>query len=147
MSTIKIRLMRAEDFNSVLEIERKVLGVSRPEYYKLKFERLVQSRDYVPTSLIAEEQGKVIGFIMGELYRGEYGIDQEKASLDTIGVDPEYKRRGVGKQLITEFMGHLRSLGVKKINTLVSWDDSELIRFFSANHFSPSRTINLDRSL
>jgi len=57
---INIRLMRAEDFNAVLEIDRKALKVSRPEYYTFKFERLVQSKDYVPISLVAEEDVKAV---------------------------------------------------------------------------------------
>ncbi len=146
--TIKIRLMQAEDFKAVVGIDGKVLKTPRPEYYELKFEKLFSSRDYVPTSLVAEEaDGKVVGFVMGELYMGEYGIFQEEAKLDTIGVDPEYRNRGIGEQLINEFMDHLRSIGVKKVNTLVDWNDSKLIQFFSANHFSPSKTINLERSL
>ena len=147
-STIKIRLMKADDFDAVVAIDANVLKASRPEYYKLKFEKLFQSKDYLPASLVAEEEnGTVVGFVMGELYIGEYGISKEKATLDTIGVDPNCQHRGIGKQLIDEFMDHLRTLGVQKINTLVDWNDSKLIRFFSANQFSPSKTINLERSL
>ena len=114
----------------------------------MKFEKLFKSKDYLPTSLVAEkEDGTVVGFIMGELYMGEYGIFQEQATLDTIGVDPDYQHQGIGEQLIDEFMDHLRKLGVKKIYTLVDWNDSKLIHFFSANQFSPSQTINLERSL
>ena len=78
---------------------------------------------------------------------GEYGIFQEKATLDTIGVDPDHQHKGVGERLIAEFMDHLKKLGVQKVNTLVDWNDSKLIHFFSANQFSPSKTINLERSL
>ena len=81
------------------------------------------------------------------IYMGEYGIFQEEARLDTIGVDPGYQHKGVGEQLMTEFMDHLRSLGVQKVNTLVDWNDSKMIRFFSANRFIPSRTINLERQI
>jgi ribosomal protein S18 acetylase RimI-like enzyme len=88
-----------------------------------------------------------VGFVMGEIYMGEYGIFQEEARLDTIGVDPGYQHKGVGEQLINEFMDHLRSVGVQKVNTLVDWNDSNLIQFFSTNQFSPSKTINLERSL
>ncbi len=146
-SPIKIRLMKADDFDAVVGIDEKVVKASRLEYYKLKFEKLVQSRDYVPTSLVAVKDGTVVGFIMGELYIGEYGISHEKATLDTIGVDPDYQHKGIGEQLINEFMDHLRTLGVRKINTLVDWNDSRLIHFFSANQFSPSKTINLERNL
>lgn len=147
-STINTRLMKADDFDAIVKIDERVLKVRRPEYYKMKFEKLVQSKDYVPTSLVAEkDDGTVVGFVMGELYIGEYGISQERATLDTIGVDPDYQQKGIGERLIVEFMDHLKTLGVQKVNTLVDWNDAALIRFFSVNHFSPSKTINLERTL
>jgi ribosomal protein S18 acetylase RimI-like enzyme len=85
---------------------------------------------------------------MGELYMGEYGIFQEEATLDTIGVDPDYQLKGIGEHLINEFTEHLKALGVQKINTLVDRNDPKLMHFFSANQFNPSKTIiNLERSL
>ncbi|MBU1156669.1 MAG: GNAT family N-acetyltransferase [Proteobacteria bacterium] len=145
---IKIRLMRNEDFDAVVGIDRKITQDSRRQYYELKFDKLFKSKDYVPASLVAEdENGAVVGFVMGELYLGEYGILQEEATLDTIGVDPDFQHQGIGERLMHEFMEHMRSLGVEKINTLVHWNDANLIRFFSANKFSPSKTINLERVL
>ena len=147
-STIKIRLMKADDFDAVIGIDEKVLRASRPEYYEMKFEKLISSKDYLPTSLVAEEEdGTLVGFIMGELYMGEYGIFQEAATLDTIGVDPDHQHKGIGKQLINEFMDHLKNVGVKKITTLIDWNYSKMIHFFSTNQFSPSKTINLERIL
>jgi ribosomal protein S18 acetylase RimI-like enzyme len=145
---MKTRLMKAEDFDAVVGIDEKVVNTSRREYYETKFEKLFKTKDYLPASLVAEdENGSVVGFVMGEIYMGEYGIFQEAATLDTIGVDPEFQHRGIGERLINEFMDHLKSLGVQKINTLVNWNDDRLIHFFSANHFSPSKTINLERDL
>ena len=147
-STIKIRLMKTDDFDAVVEIDEKVLKTSRTEYYELKFEKLFNSKDYLPASLVAEaEDGTVVGFVMGEIYMGEYGIFQEEATLDTIGVDPSCQHKGIGEQLINEFIDHLKDVGVQKINTLVDWNDSKLIHFFSMNQFSPSKTINLERRL
>ena len=147
-STVNIRLMKADDFDAVVGIDEKVLKASRLEYYEMKFEKLFKSKDYLPTSLVAEESGgKVVGFVIGALYMGEFGIFKEEASLDTIGVDPDSQHRGIGEQLINEFMEHLRKLGVRKVNTLVDWNDSKLIQFFSASGFRPSTTINLERSI
>ncbi len=62
--TIKIRLMKADDFDAVVEIDEKVLKASRPEYYELKFEKLFKSKDYLPASLVAEEEnGTVSSYI------------------------------------------------------------------------------------
>ncbi len=52
-STIKIRLMKSDDFDAVVGIDNKVLKASRPEYYETKFEKLFNSKDYLPTSLVA----------------------------------------------------------------------------------------------
>lgn len=147
-STVHIRLMKENDFDAVVAIDEKVLKARRTEYYELKFERLFSSKDFVPVSLVAEKEDKtVVGFVMGELFMGQYGIFQEEATLDTIGVDPSCRHQGIGRQLINEFVDHLETLGVRKINTLVDWNNSDLIRFFSSNHFSPSKTINLERIL
>ena len=85
---------------------------------------------------------------MGELYMGEYGITQDGATIDTIGVDPDYRHRGIGEKLINEFINHLRNLDVKKVNTLVDKNDSKLIKFFNANQFSTAKSIvSLERTL
>jgi ribosomal protein S18 acetylase RimI-like enzyme len=141
--------MKADDFDAVIGIDEKVLKASRPAYYEMKFEKLINSKDYLPTSLVAEgEDGTLVGFVMGELYMGEYGIFQEEATLDTIGVDPDYQHQGIGEQLINEFLDHLKALGVQKISTLVDRNDSKLMHFFNKNQFSPSKTIvSLERSL
>lgn len=146
--SIKIRLMEADDFDAVVAIDEKVLRTARPEYYEMKFEKLFKSLEYLPTSLVAEtDDGRVVGFVMGQLYMGEFGILQEEASLDTIGVDPELQHQGIGERLVEEFMDHLKELGVHKVNTLVDQNDSKLIGFFKANRFTPSNTINLERAL
>ncbi len=147
-SAVEIRLMEADDFDAVVKIDEKVLNSSRSEYYKMKFERLFESQEYIPTSLVAEKKdGTVIGFVMGQLYLGEFGIFKEEASLDTIGVDPDYQHEGIGEKLVSEFMDHLKELGVRKVNTLVDRNESKLIKFFKSNEFGPSNTVNLERKL
>jgi predicted N-acetyltransferase YhbS len=147
-STINIRLMKEDDFDAVVKIDDELFKTSRREYHEMKFEKLFKTKDYLPVSLVAEEEdGTIVGFVMGELYMGEYGIFQEAATLDTIGVAPGYQHKGIGKQLIDEFMDHLKRVGVQKVTTLIDWNYSRMIRFFSANKFSPSKTIHLERNL
>ena len=95
---------------------------------------------------VAELEGQVCGFIIGrQSYLIEYGT--ERGEIAMIGIHPGYQHKGIGEQLINEFVEHLRRLGVQKISTLVDWNNTQLIQFFSANQFSPSKTINLERSL
>lgn len=144
-STFKIRLMRSDDYPAVVQLDEKVFRTARPEYYRLKFEELVQSTDRLPTSFVAErEDGAMVGFIMGGLFIGEYGISHE-ATLEAINVDPDCQNQGIGKQLIKEFVDHLRAVGAQKISTLVDSTDVKLMHFFSSNLFNPSKTINMER--
>jgi predicted N-acetyltransferase YhbS len=146
-ATTKTRIMRVDDFNAVVKIDEKVSKASRPEYYRVKFEELVQSIDRIPTSLVAEDEtGAVVGFIMGELFIGEYGLSHE-ATLDTIGVDPDCQHKRIGELLITDFLDHLKGLGVLKVYTLVDSKDTNLMGFFSASQFGPSSIVNLERDL
>jgi len=147
-STIKIRLMKADDFDAVVGIVLKVSEASRQTYYDLKFEKLFRSVDYLPVSLVAEKNdGTLVGFVMGELYQGEDGIFPEEAILDAVCVDPDCRNRGIGGQLMTEFSDHLRKVGVQKLNTMADPNNPQMLRFFKVNKFSPSKKINLERDL
>ncbi|MCF8091445.1 MAG: GNAT family N-acetyltransferase [Desulfotignum sp.] len=145
--TITTRLMKNEDFDAVVRIDTKVLHRARPDYYQKKFQRLIKSNDCIETSLVAEdENGTIVGFIMGELIIGDFGICRDDATVDTMGVDPEYQRQGIGKKLMADFMLHLKELEVEKLHTLVDKNDDRLMRFYAASRFSPSETfINMER--
>lgn len=143
---INIRLMKIEDFDAVVGIDAKILENPRSKYFEMKFDMLFKTKDYLPTSMVAEdEDGTVLGFVMGTLYMGEFGIYGERATLDTIGVDPDHQRQGIGRRLLDEFMKHLRSLDVERVSTLVGEEDAELAHFFGKNRFEPSGTIHLER--
>jgi ribosomal protein S18 acetylase RimI-like enzyme len=148
-NTITIRLMKNEDFDAVVRIDTKVLGIARPDYYVKKFQRLIKSNDCIETSLVAEDENKqIVGFIMGELIIGDFGICNDDATLDTMGVDPEFQRQGIGKRLMEDFVLHLKQLEVQKLHTLVDKNDSRLMGFYSSNYFKPSETfINMERAI
>lgn len=84
---------------------------------------------------------------MGNIYTGEFGIPQTTASLDTIGIDPEYGKQGIGNLLFEEFVSNVRAAGVENIQTLVDWNDQQLLTFFNKCGFMPSRTLNLEKRI
>ncbi len=148
ISDVKIRLMKKEDLDTIVEIDKAILGgEGRREYYQRKIDLALNPEHHLVNSLVAEYKGKVIGFIIGDLYIGEYGIPETVATLDTIGVHPDYQDKGVGKLLIDEFITTLRGAKVNKIYTMVDWEDLELIKFFKNMGFVPSRKINLEMDI
>ena len=145
---VDIRVMKESDVGPVAEIDYKVFGKKRPEYYERKIrEVLDEESGRLVTSLIAEVSGKVAGFIMGSVYLGEFGIPETIAYVDTIGVDPDYQRKGIAGYLLEEFKTTAQKAGVAKIHTLVSWTDTDLLGFFASSGFVAANTLNLKMDL
>lgn len=139
-----IRVMREDDLDPIVEIDAQVLGQRRPEYYRRKCTLALDDTQQLVTSLVAEYEGQVVGFIMGNVYLGEFGIPETTASLDTIGVHPDYQEQGIATQLMGEFITHARAAGVDTVYTLVNWNDWGLLRFFEAVGFAPAKKVNLE---
>ena len=137
-----IRPMLPSDLPQIVEIDIKVLGKPRPEYWEMKLE-LVEKRSQV-SSLVAELDGKVIGFIIGDASSWQYGVPENIGWIDTIGVDPDYQRRGIAKILFAEMSNNLKKVGVDTIYTLVTRRDWRLLKFFNSLGFQEGDMINLE---
>jgi len=137
-----VRTMVPSDLDRIVEIDIKVLAKPRPEYWAMKLE-LVKKRSQV-TSLVAELDGKVVGFIIGDASSWEYGVPENIGWIDTIGVDPDYQRKGIAKILFTEMTNNLKKVGVDTIYTFVKRRDWKLLKFFDSMGFQKGDMINLE---
>ena len=142
MEEVKIRAMDYRDLDAIVEIDAKVFGKSRPDYWQMKIE-LSKSRSPM-ASLVAEAEGKVVGFILGDASGWEYGIPDTVGWIDTIGVHPDYQKRGVARALLMEMVDNLKKVGADTIYTFVNWGDWGLLQFFDAMGFRRGDMINLE---
>jgi ribosomal protein S18 acetylase RimI-like enzyme len=131
---ISIRPLTLADLDAIVEIDRKVLGKPRRDYWKKLIE--LPTLRYPLSCLVAEYEGKVIGFIVGEVSGWEFGIPDTIGWISTIGVDPDYQHRGVARELGQEYIKNLKKIGVSIVYTLVNWSDWDLLKFFRAMGFS-----------
>jgi ribosomal protein S18 acetylase RimI-like enzyme len=139
-----IRPISNADKEAILKIDGAVSGKERVSYIEAKFFRATEDKGQLLNSLVAEYESQVIGFIMGEIYLGEFGIPDDTAAIDTIGIHPEFQRKGIAHLLLDEYKSHARAAGVKRLHTLVEWNDWQLIHFFDSAGFSPARTLSLE---
>ncbi|MHA2075710.1 MAG: GNAT family N-acetyltransferase [Candidatus Hodarchaeales archaeon] len=137
-----IRIMKKEDLERIIEIDNLVLGERRPDYWERKVE-MSGKKSPLP-SLVAEIEGKVVGFIIGEASGWEYGVPENIGWIDTIGVDPVYQKKGIGGLLMKELLNYMKKVGVDTVYTLVNWRDWELLRYFNAIGFKRGDMINLE---
>jgi N-acetylglutamate synthase-like GNAT family acetyltransferase len=142
-----MRLMKRDDLDAVAAIDALVTKQQRREYYERKIESVITNPHNINTSLVAEVDGKVVGFIMGDVYFGEFGIPETSATIDTIGVHPNCQNRGVAHDLMDQFLTNMKAVGVRRIYTLVNWNDFGLEHFFASHKFEPSKRVNLELQL
>jgi len=133
LSGVNIRPMTVDDVGAIVEIDLKVIGKSRPDYWK---KMVPENPQYPFLSLVAEFEGKVIGFVLGEVSGWEFGVPDTIGWLSIIGVDPDHQHKGVARRLSQEFVKNLKAMNVGVIYTLVNWNDWDLLKFYKAMGFS-----------
>jgi N-acetylglutamate synthase-like GNAT family acetyltransferase len=135
--------MEKEDMDTISQIDADILGIVRKDYYKEKVEKITSKKDEI-ISFVALDGNKVIGFIIGDIYIGEYGLKERAAVIDTIGISPNYQGFGIAKKLFKEFLNSIKKLGIRNIYTIVDWEDYDLLKFFHEEGFTPSNKITLE---
>ena len=139
---LSVRTMTKGDLDSIVEIDTKVLGESRRDYWATKIVKQAETRP-PDASLVSEIDGKVVGFILGEVSGWEFKVPNNIGWIDTIGIDPDYQNRGIAKVLSSALIVNLKNYNVDTIYTLVNWNDWDLLQFFHAMGFSRGDMINL----
>ncbi|MCB1364101.1 MAG: GNAT family N-acetyltransferase [Rhodobacteraceae bacterium] len=143
---IPVRSMKDTDLAKIISMDSAHTGNDRTDYYTRKLrENLHQSG--VQASLVAEQDGYPVGFIMARVDFGEFGRTSAEAVMDALGVDPGYVGQGIGKALMAKLMANLGALEVETVRTQTDWDDTGLIGYFSTTGFSPAQRIVLGKTL
>ncbi|KON80736.1 GNAT family N-acetyltransferase [Azoarcus sp. PA01] len=142
-----MRVLTKDDLGAVVAIDEIGTKRSRRDYYQRKCETILSSAHNINSSIVCEVDGRIVGFVMGDVYFGEFGIPETSATIDTIGVHPEFQNHGIASEMLDQFMMNMKAAGVKKVYTLVNWDDFALEKFFSRQKFTPSKRVNLEYQL
>ncbi len=139
---ILVRSMQESDLDAMIRIDQKLSGMNRSNYYQRKqMEALEESG--VRVSVVAEQDGHVVGFIMARVDFGEFGHTMTTAVMDTMGVDPGYQGQGVGQAMMSQLVLNLSVLRVENLRTEVAWNDVGTIAFFHRAHFAPTQRMSL----
>jgi len=146
IEAVLVRTMRTDDLSAVVAIDAAASGRRRPRYFELMLQRSLTQAD-LQISLVAEVDNRVVGFVIGSVYYGEYGVVEPSASIDAISVDPCVRGKNVGKALMRQLRLNLAVLRITTLRTEVSWDDFSLLGFFRSQGFKPSSRICLESTL
>ena len=122
LKNIKVRTFRRRDKARVMEIAvHSFVGLCLDENIEAVFGKIgdgwqQQKRDHVDydlsgspnSSLVAEVDGKVVGFVCNRLYR-----HRSTGHVTNLAVDGEYQGMGVGRALLEASLAHFRDKGMQ----------------------------------
>jgi len=141
---LRIRKINLEDAKELERIQSLITkSSSKTDFRKIIKEQLNRDKD---VSLVAEVDGKVVGYMISYLIYAGFGLDKS-AWIATFGIDPKFMGQGIGKRLAHEIFKIYKKLGIKNIYTSVKWDSVDLLSFFKTLGFDRSEFINLRKEL
>ncbi|MGE0640650.1 MAG: GNAT family N-acetyltransferase [Thermoanaerobaculia bacterium] len=124
-----IRSLTELDMDGIVRIAEKTTGRYEPDLWE---QRVTYYLRRAPEgSVVAELDGEVVGFMLGDVRSGEFGIEERSGWIEVMGVDPDLGGRGIGKALAEEILSRYRAVGVASVRTMVDRSMPELESFFS----------------
>ncbi len=143
---VPVRSLKEDDLAAVVRIDRKLTGRDRSAYYAAKLREML-TESGIRVSLVAEEDGLVVGFVTARVDFGEFGKVAKAAVLDTIGVHPGFAGSGIGHALLSRLFLNLATLQVETVHTQVSPENIGLQRFLYSCGFHPSQRLMLGKTI
>ena len=135
-TAVRVRGLDTIDIGSVITIDEKITGNYRPDVWETRIGYYLR-RD-PDAAIVAEADGEVVGFMLGELRSGEFGLEEPTGWIEVLGVDPDQQGRSVGRQLADAMIGHFQARGAKTVRTLVDEEMEGIAGFFGSLGFQPA---------
>ncbi|OLS19401.1 MAG: Acetyltransferase YpeA [Candidatus Heimdallarchaeota archaeon LC_3] len=144
MSKIVIRPLTVEDINLVIEIDAKISNPLKP-VFDIDLEATAKWVIPLGYSLGAEIDGKFVGFVLGHTRSSEFGVKGKIGWLNVIGVDPDFQGRRIGTLLGDGIIKQFKEKNVSKIQTMLNWNQGDLITYLSTLGFQKSPMIVVEK--
>ena len=138
---IKLRKLTTRDIPQILAIHG---AITKKKTYRRSVQQTVRDRlrKQEGIGFVAEKEGQVVGFIIGEI-KGE-GFGLEKSGwLEVVMVHPRQMGIGIGYAMARKLFDYFRRRGIRDVHTSVLWDAVDMLSFFKSLGFDRSTFINL----
>jgi len=141
---IQVRSLTELDLDGIVRIGEKMRNRYEPDLWEGRVTYYL--RRAPEGSLVAEVDGEVAGFMLGDVRSGEFGIEEQCGWVEVMGVDPDFAGRGVGRALAEEMLKRYQARGVSKVRTMVDSSMPGVEAFFTRLGFAADtlRSYRLD---
>jgi ribosomal protein S18 acetylase RimI-like enzyme len=127
-SVLNVRPLSELDLGGIVRIVEKTRGHYQPDLWESRVTYYLR-RD-PEGSMVAERDGAVVGFMLGDVRAGEFGIEEPTGWIEVLGVDPDHAGGGVGRALAAAMLEGYRVRGVRRVRTMVDQSMPDVESFF-----------------
>ena len=138
MAGVKIRSFVEDDTEAVIGLWSRC-GLLRPwnDPRKDIERKLGIQRDLF---LVGEQGGRIVAVAMA-------GYDGHRGWVNYLAVDPEFRRRGLGRSMMAEVERRLKELGCPKLNLQVRRGNAEAVAFYRSVGYSEDDVLGMGKRL
>lgn len=136
--TAGIREFRENDHEAVLRVWREAGLTIKPSDTLPELRKLVERNP--GTFLVAEEEGTVVGTVIG-------AWDGRRAWVYHLAVLPAARGRGTGRMLMDELEQRMRALGATKLNLLIEAGNAGVADFYRKLGYAPDDLLFMTKLL
>ena len=132
----RVRPLDELDISAIVRIDERISGVYRPDIWEQRVGFYLR-RD-PGASQVAETDGKVVGFMLGDLRAGEFGLEEPSGWIERFGIDPDQRGKDLGRLMFAAMVAHFKAGGARTVRTLVDRKDASVAGFLRAVGLTPS---------
>jgi ribosomal protein S18 acetylase RimI-like enzyme len=150
MNEMRIGRATIDHLNAVADLDARITGKSKPEYWHDIFERYAARRVDQRFFLVAEtpedDTSGILGLIVGEVRGWEFG-SEPCGWIFAISVDPDRRQQGIGEALFKAMCDEFEQVGIKKVRTMVRRQNTLHMSFFRGEGMKAGPFIQLEKIL
>jgi GNAT superfamily N-acetyltransferase len=143
---LHVRKVRRADLAPVIAIDAVVTGVEKRAYWQGVLRRYGVGRIAERQFLVAELDGRVVGFVIGEVRDWEFG-SPACGWVFAIDVDPAARLGGIGSRLLEAISARFRAAGVTKLRTMLARDNTVILSFFRSQGMMAGPLVSLEMDI
>jgi len=145
-AVVAIRAVERGDLDAIVAIDATVTGLEKRAYWKSVYQRYGATPEAGRQFLVAEADGRVVGFVVGEVRDWEFG-SPPCGWVFGIDVLPAARQAGIGSRLLTAICAAFRRAGVRKVRTMLARDNTLILSFFRSQGMMAGPFIPLEMDL
>ena len=142
-TSVVVRPVRRRDLDRIVAIDATVTGLAKRDYWREIVRRYDEASAPERQFLVAEANGRVVGFVVGEVRDWEFG-SPPCGWVFGIDVAPEAREHGIGTRLLGAVCDGFRHAGVRQVRTLLARDDVLVLSFFRSQGMMAAPLIPLE---